>query len=265
VAINNRLEVEMEQRQRAEEALRQTHKMEAVGQLSGGIAHDFNNLLMIAMSNQRLLRKRLAEFPTEVRRVETYVRSTEEALDRAAHLTRRLLAFARKQPLQESTTSLTSLIMGMDDLIKHSGGPAVEVQYRLNSVWASRFDANQMENVLINLIVNSRDAMPDGGQIIIETHDKHIAEKPPGVSSEFAPGDYVEMNVIDNGAGMSEEVKLKALDPFYTTKPQGEGTGLGLSMAYGFVSQSKGYFAIESAPGSGTTISIWLPREVSSE
>jgi signal transduction histidine kinase len=230
--------------------------MEAVGQLSGGIAHDFNNLIMIAKSNLRMLQKKSATGGTATGH---YVVSAEEALDRAAGLTQRILAFSRRQPLSPQPVNLSDLIAGMGELIRHSAGEAVRIETNLTARWWTLCDVNQMENVILNLAINARDAMPEGGMLTIVTRDMSLKTAPAEVS-EFVPGDYVALFVRDTGEGMTEEVRQRALDPFFTTKPQGKGTGLGLSMTFGYVRQSNGFLAIESAPAKGTTIAIYMPR-----
>lgn len=256
--VNIRLQDEMEERAKTEEALRQSHKMEAVGQLSGGIAHDFNNLIMIVKGNLRLLRRRLGP---EAEQAGTYIASADEALDRAAHLTQRILAFSRRQPLTPQTINLSTLAQGLSELIRHSVGEQVEIVMRLDAQGSVLCDLNQMENVILNLAINARDAMPDGGQLIVETRDVMLNEAPPDVEGEsFTPGAYVALSVSDSGIGMPEEVRRRAVDPFFTTKPLGKGTGLGLSMTFGFVRQSGGYLVIDSMPAKGTTITILMPR-----
>jgi signal transduction histidine kinase len=254
--VNARLKDEMTERQRTEEALHQSQKMEAIGQLSGGIAHDFNNLIMIVKGNLRLLRKR---FDPVAHNAGSYIASAEEALDRAAHLTQRILAFSRRQPLSPRPVRLSELVEGMSELIRHSVGEKIQIETRLDAQWWTRCDVNQMENVILNLAINARDAMPNGGRLVVETSDQHLAQTPPGVA-DFVPGDYVALSVRDTGIGMSEEVRERALDPFFTTKPLGKGTGLGLSMTFGYVRQSSGYLRIESRPGEGATVTILMPR-----
>jgi signal transduction histidine kinase len=252
--VNLRLQSEMSERQKTEEALRQSHKMEAVGQLSGGIAHDFNNLIMIAKSNLRMLQKKTAGGGTV-----SYISSADEALDRAAGLTQRILAFSRRQPLSPQPVRLSDLVGGMGELIRHSVGEKVKIRTVLDAKWWTLCDVNQMENVILNLAINARDAMPEGGALTIETRDLTL-KQPPADVSEFIPGDYVALTVRDTGEGMTEDVRSRALDPFFTTKPQGKGTGLGLSMTFGYVRQSNGYLVIESAPRKGTAICIYMPR-----
>ena len=253
--VNQRLHVEMAERQKTEEALRQSHKMEAVGQLSGGIAHDFNNLIMIAKGSLRLMRRKLGD-PAQA---ETYIVSADEALDRAASLTQRILAFSRRQPLSPVSVSLTELVGGMGELLRHSVGEQVEVKSRLAAAWWCQCDVNQMENVILNLAINARDAMAGAGTLSIETEDRSLKTAPFEVN-DFTPGDYVALVVRDTGEGMSESVRQRAVDPFFTTKPLGKGTGLGLSQTFGFVRQSNGYLVIESIPGKGTAITILMPR-----
>jgi signal transduction histidine kinase len=255
--VNVRLQTEMRERRKTDEALRQSHKMEAVGQLSGGIAHDFNNLIMIAKSNLRMLQKKTVASGLPA---SAYIISAEEALDRAASLTQRILAFSRRQPLSPQPVRLSELIEGMSELIRHSVGEQVEIRTGLAAQWWTRCDVNQMENVILNLAINARDAMAGGGTLTIETRDVTL-KKPPQDVSEFVPGDYVALLVRDAGEGMTDEVRQRALDPFFTTKPQGKGTGLGLSMTFGYVRQSNGYLVIESAPARGTTITIYMPRD----
>ncbi|HJT43655.1 MAG TPA: ATP-binding protein [Rhizomicrobium sp.] len=259
VSINARLQEEMEERRKTEEALRQSHKMEAVGQLSGGIAHDFNNLIMIVKGNLRLLRRKL---DNETGPTRTYIASADEALDRAASLTQRILAFSRRQPLTPQRVKLGALAQGLTELLRHSVGEKVEIVMRLHGTWSTLCDVNQMENVILNLAINARDAMPEGGQLIIETRDMTFSAPPPDVETQnFLAGEYAALAMIDTGVGMTDEVRRRAVDPFFTTKPQGKGTGLGLSMTFGFVRQSGGHLMIESAPGRGTTVTILMPRD----
>jgi len=256
--VNARLQQEMEERRRTEDALRQSHKMEAIGQLSGGIAHDFNNLIMIVKGNLKLLQRRLGDEPSPTL---AYITSADEALDRAAHLTQRILAFSRRQPLTPQQVNFSLLVQGLSELLRHSVGEKIEIVLRLKSSWSTLCDVNQMENVVLNLAINARDAMLQGGRLTLETRDLTLVEPPQEVEEQnFVPGDYVSLAVIDTGVGMSEEVRRRAVDPFFTTKPQGKGTGLGLSMTFGFVRQSGGHMTIESAPGRGTAITVFMPR-----
>ena len=259
---NETLELKVQERthelMQTEAALRQAQKMEAVGQLTGGIAHDFNNMLAVVMGSLDLLSRRLAG---EDARTRHYVTSAMEGAKRAANLTQRLLAFSRQQPLQPKVLDPNRLVGGMSDLLTHSLGGTVRLETVLAAgIWAIDVDPNQLENVLLNLAVNARDAMPDGGRLTIETQnaylDDHYVVNEPGV----AAGQYVLIAVSDTGTGMSDEVIAKAFDPFFTTKEVGKGTGLGLSQVYGFVRQSEGHVKIYSEPGHGTSIKIYLPR-----
>jgi signal transduction histidine kinase len=234
--------------------------MEAVGQLSGGIAHDFNNLIMIAQSNLRMLRRKTGP---EAAPGAPYIASAHEALDRAASLTQRILAFSRRQPLSPKPVNLSDLVANMSELLRHSVGETIKIETSLTGRWWTLCDVNQMENVILNLANNARDAMPDGGRLLLETKDVSLKRAPPEVS-EFVPGDYAALMVKDSGAGMNEEVRQRAFDPFFTTKPLGKGTGLGLSMTFGYVRQSNGYLVMESTPGKGTTVTIYMPRHLES-
>lgn len=257
---NRLLQNEMEERSKAEEALRQSQKMEAVGQLSGGVAHDFNNLLTIIKGNLHLLKERGLEDPGGF---PVYVDAAGEAVERAGQLVRRLLAFARRQSLSPTSVDLGELVMGMKDLILHSVGTGVRVEWNLKANGKALCDAHLLENVILNLAINARDAMPEGGTLFIETSDVRVTEG--ARADKIAAGHYVEMRVRDTGTGMTEEVLKRAFDPFFTTKPVGHGTGLGLSMVFGFIRQSNGHVAIDSAPGKGTTVVILLPRHVEPE
>ena len=257
LATNQRLQIEIEERQKIGEALRQSQKMEAIGQLSGGVAHDFNNLLTIVRGNLQLLRRRLTEGSGNYFR---YIDSAEEALTRGANLTQRILAFSRQQPLSPTPVQLNELVIGMGELLRHSAGERIEITRKLGAAWWLLCDANQMENVILNLVINARDAMPDGGSVSIETYDLIV----PSSDQSKPAGEYVELIVRDTGTGMSDEVREKAVDPFFTTKLHGQGTGLGLSMTFGFVRQSNGHFEIESAIGKGTAIRIAMPRHIPS-
>jgi len=242
----------------AEEQLRQAQKMEAVGQLTGGIAHDFNNMLAVVMGSLDLLNRRVGvEDPRSKRQIE----SAADAAKRAANLTQRLLAFSRQQPLQPETVEANKLVSNMSDLLHHSIGADIRLETVLAAgVWPVHVDPNQLENVILNLAVNARDAMSGGGRLTIETQNVHLDAryvlKEPGISS----GHYVMLAISDTGSGMAPEVVAKAFDPFFTTKAVGKGTGLGLSQVYGFVKQSGGHVRIYSELGQGTTVKIYLPR-----
>jgi signal transduction histidine kinase len=253
---NTYLEDEMRERARIEEALRQSQKMEAVGQLSGGIAHDFNNFLMIIKGNLTLLKRRMALGNTDVTR---YVDNAMEGVERAVVVTQRVLAFSRRQPLTPEVNNLSELVRETLLLVRQSVDGRIEIETRLDADWFVYCDTNQMENVILNLAINARDAMPDGGRLEITTKNVTV-EVGQRDYADAAPGEYVELVVHDTGIGMTEEVRAKALDPFFTTKPHGKGTGLGLSTTFGYIRQSAGYLDIESAVGKGTRIRILMPR-----
>lgn len=244
--------------QTREEMLRQSQKMEAVGQLTGGLAHDFNNLLAGISGSLELINIRLAQGRTV--EVEKYAVAALGAVNRAAALTHRLLAFSRRQTLSPKPTDLKQLVSGMEELIGRTIGPEIELEtVNAAGLWTTLIDPGQLENAILNLCINSRDAMPNGGKITIETANRWLdqrAAKERGVE----PGQYISLCVSDTGSGMSLEVQSKAFDPFYTTKPLGVGTGLGLSMVYGFARQSGGAVRIYSELGKGTLICIYLPR-----
>jgi signal transduction histidine kinase len=244
-----------------EEALRQAQKMEAVGQLTGGLAHDFNNLLAGISGSLELLDKRIAE--GRMNDVGRYIVAAQASTRRAAALTQRLLAFSRRQTLDPKPTDLNRLIGGMEDLIRRTVGPTIEVQVvGAGGLWATRVDPSQLENSLLNLCLNGRDAMaPRGGRLIIETANKWLDER-AARERELPPGQYVALSVTDTGTGMDPDVAARAFDPFFTTKPLGQGTGLGLSMIYGFVRQSGGQVRIYSEVGDGTTMHLYFPRFV---
>ncbi|HEY3777537.1 MAG TPA: ATP-binding protein [Rhizomicrobium sp.] len=254
--MNARLQTEMEERRHAEEALLQTQKLEAIAQLSGGIAHDLNNFFSVIKGNLQLMRRRLAQGRFEV---QGYIDSAEEGLDKATGLTRRILAFARRQPLLTERVDLGRLVANMLGLIGGSVGNRIAVETDLASRWYTRCDPGQIEAILLNLAINARDAMPQGGNFRISTRDRTIAD---GADESLKPGEYVELSVRDTGLGMTEEVRRRALEPFFTTKPPGQGTGLGLSTAFSYIGQSGGRLSVESSPGKGTRIVILLPHEV---
>lgn len=242
----------------AEEALRQSQKMEAVGQLTGGVAHDFNNLLAAIGGSVSLIEKRLKDGKPGI---EKYLDATRDAVRRAATLTQRLLAFSRRQTLDPKPVYLNRMIAGMEELIRRTMGPQVEVKVRgASELWAARLDISQLENSLLNLCINARDAMvPNPGVLVIETSNE-IFDEQAARARDVVPGEYVVLRVTDTGVGMAPEVAARAFDPFFTTKPLGQGTGLGLSMIYGFVRQSGGHVAIESRQGRGTQMTLRFPR-----
>jgi PAS domain S-box-containing protein len=242
-----------------QEALRQSQKMEAVGQLTGGIAHDFNNLLAGISGSLELLARRLSE--GRLNGMERYIDAAQGSAQRAASLTQRLLAFSRRQTLDPKPTDVNRLIGGMEDLIRRSVGPDVEVEVvGAGGLWTTRIDPSQLENALLNLCINARDAMaPDGGRLTIETANKWLDDR-ASRERDLLPGQYVSLCVTDTGTGMTPEVQAQVFDPFFTTKPLGQGTGLGLSMIHGFVRQSGGQVRIYSELGKGTTMCLYLPR-----
>lgn len=254
---NSRLQIEMNERERAEEALRHAQKMEAIGQLTGGLAHDFNNMLTGVVGSLDMIQRRLGrQHSTEVDR---YIDAAVTSANRAAALTHRLLAFARRQSLDPQPVDVNRLILSMEDMLRRTIGEHIQLTTQLKpTLWLAHTDAHQLENALLNLVINSRDAMPAGGRLLIGTANIAIDHSLPD-STE--PGDYVQLSVSDTGCGMSTEVITKAFDPFFTTKPIGQGTGLGLSMVYGFVKQTGGQVHIDSQPGQGTSISLLLPRD----
>ena len=249
---------QQERLRQAEEALRQSQKMEAVGQLTGGIAHDFNNLLTGITGSLELLQTRLGQ--GRVKEIDRYVNAAQGAAKRAAALTHRLLAFSRRQTLDPRPTDLNRLVIGMEELIRRTVGPenALEV-VAAGGLWSTLIDHSQLENALLNLCINARDAMPGGGRITIETANRWLDEHGAG-ERDLEPGQYVSLCVTDTGIGMPPEVIERVFDPFFTTKPIGQGTGLGLSMVYGFVRQSGGQVRIYSEVGQGTTMCLYLPR-----
>src|ERR1700722_5160738 len=241
-----------------EEALLQSQKMEAVGQLTGGIAHDFNNLLTGIVGSLDLLQTRLNQGRTD--NVARYIQAAMTSANRAAALTHRLLAFARRQPLVPKVVDVNQLVVSLEDLLRRTIGETIDLEIiALDSLWCTLCDPNQLESALLNLAINARDAMPDGGKLVIATSNvrlDNVAANP----SALAPGDYICVGVTDTGAGMSAEGAARAFDPFFTTKPIGQGTGLGLSMIYGFARQSNGHATIDSKLDQGTSIKLYLPR-----
>lgn len=248
----------------AQEQLRQSQKMEAVGQLTGGIAHDFNNLLGGISGSLEMLDKRLAA--GRLAGAERYIASAQDAARRAASLTQRLLAFSRRQTLDPKAVDANKLVAGMEDLIRRAVGPSVELEFvQAGNLWMTRADPSQLENSILNLCINARDAMaPDGGRLKIETANRLLDDR-EARERDLLAGQYVSLCVTDTGAGMPREVIERAFDPFFTTKPLGQGTGLGLSMIYGFVRQSGGQVRIQSEVGKGTTMELYLPRHMGSE
>ena len=252
------LHEEVLERERAEEELRQAQKMEAVGQLTGGIAHDFNNMLQGIVGSLELVRARLAQ--GRAPDAERFVAAAMGAAQRASSLTHRLLAFARRQALDPKPVDVNRLVAEMQELIRRTVGPGIAVDAVLHEgLWPTLGDANQLENALLNLAINARDAMPQGGRLAIETANARPGDA-GGVGEPPTAGDHVRIAVSDTGMGMSAEVAARVFEPFFTTKPLGQGTGLGLSMLYGFIKQSGGHVHLDTAPGRGTTVRLYLPR-----
>jgi len=253
------LRAESAEREAAQEALRQSQKMEAVGQLTGGIAHDFNNFLQGITGSLGLMRRRIEQGrPEEISR---YISDASNSAKRAAALTHRLLAFSRRQPLDPKPVDANPLILSMEALVRRSLGERLSLELKLaDGLWCTLCDPNQLESAVLNLCINARDAMPDGGTLTIATGNADLDRANPVRTPDMLPGEYVHVSVSDDGIGMTPEILGRAFDPFFTTKPMGQGTGLGLSMIYGFARQSEGYAKIDSAPGSGTTVHLYLPR-----
>nr|WP_206684473.1 response regulator [Pseudomonas kielensis] len=242
-----------------EEALRQSQKMEAVGQLTGGIAHDFNNMLTGIIGSLELLRRRLARGCTED--LDGLIDLGVTSANRAAGLTHRLLAFSRRQSLDSKPVEMNNLVRSMGELLQRSINESIQLNMQLHDpLWVAEADPNQLESALLNLVLNARDAMPDGGTLAVKTFNQHLDTAFTEAHGNLQAGDYVVLSVVDNGCGMPQATISRAFDPFFTTKPIGQGTGLGLSMIYGFSKQSRGHVTIQSAVGNGTTVNLYLPR-----
>jgi PAS domain S-box-containing protein len=247
--------VDVSERKELEERLHQSQRMEALGQLTGGIAHDFNNLLTVVLGNADML---VEDLEGSQREQAEMIRS---AAERGAELVNRMLAFARRQPLHPMTVDVNKLIRSMEGLLRRSLGAQIEIRFELaDDAWPSLIDPSQLETAVLNLAINARDAMPQGGRIVIGTANVRLDRAFHATYPEAEPGDYVTIGVTDTGTGMSPEVLEKAVQPFFTTKEIGKGTGLGLSMVYGFAKQSEGHMEIDSEPGQGTTVTLYLPR-----
>lgn len=261
--LNETLEQQVEERtsqlRHNEEVLRQSQKMEAVGQLTGGIAHDFNNMLTGIIGSLELLRRRLARGKTED--LDGLIDLGVTSANRAAALTHRLLAFSRRQSLDSKPVEMNELVNSMGELLHRSVNESIRLDMCLEpELWTAEADPNQLESALLNLVLNARDAMPNGGMLMIETFNRSLDRTFTNAYENLLPGDYVVLSVTDTGIGMPENVISRAFDPFFTTKPIGQGTGLGLSMIYGFTKQSHGHVSIESQVGHGTTVQLFLPR-----
>ena len=260
---NRRLVSEMEERQAAESQLRQMQKMEAVGQLTGGMAHDFNNMLAVVMSAIGLIRRKMARGETDI---DKFLDGAADAAERSATLTRRLLAFSRQQPLEPEPIDANKFVAGMSELLRRTLGESIQLETVLaGGLWRICADASQLENSVINLAANARDAMAEGGKITIETANCHLDEIYARENPGAAAGQFVLIAVTDSGPGMTPEVLARAFDPFFTTKAVGRGTGLGLSQVYGFVKQSDGHIKIYSEVDAGTSVKMYLPRYTGSD
>jgi len=242
-----------------EEALRQSQKMEAVGQLTGGIAHDFNNMLTGIIGSLELLRRRVSRGKLDD--LDSLIDLGVTSANRAASLTHRLLAFSRRQSLDSKPVQINQLVTAMGELLQRSINESISLDMRLSEVlWTAEADPNQLESALLNLVINARDAMPTGGTLRVETTNRHLDSVFTAAYGSLTPGDYVELSVSDNGCGIPQHLMGRVFDPFFTTKPIGQGTGLGLSMIYGFARQSRGHVTIHSEVNKGTTVSLFLPR-----
>ena len=260
--LNQTLEQRVEERSaeltEANEALRQAQKMEAVGQLTGGITHDFNNLLAGITGSLEVIERRLSQGRTEG--IERFIKGAQTSAQRAATLTQRLLAFSRRQRLDPKPTDVNRLVFGMEDLIRRTAGHSIKVEVvGAAGLWPTMVDAAQLESALLNLAINARDAMPNGGQLTIETANKWLDGR-AGLTRDLAPGQYISICVTDSGTGIPKDIIDRIFDPFFTTKPIGQGTGLGLSMIHGFVRQSGGQIRVYSESDQGTTMCLYLPR-----
>ncbi len=254
--IGERKRQEAEREQLTAE-LAQAQKLQAIGQLTGGIAHDFNNLLTVIMSSVEMI----GLAPDCTPGIRNHASQALAAAERAAALTQRLLAFARRQPLRPRVVDVNELIRGTEALLRRTLDESIEIFIRLSAgLWPCEIDPTQLENVILNLAINARDAMPGGGRLTIATSNTHLAQRATEYEGDAAPGDYVTLSVSDDGTGMSEAVLSKVFEPFFTTKHTGQGSGLGLSMVYGFVKQSHGHVRIDSTPGQGTRVRVLLPR-----
>jgi PAS domain S-box-containing protein len=259
--LEERISAEVARRAQAEEALRQSQKMEAVGQLTGGVAHDFNNLLTVVTGNIGIAQRALDEADVPDARVRRALSGAMKGAERAANLTQRLLAFARRQPLVPQPSNVDRLLVGMSDLLQRSLGELIRLQIvTAPGLWRVEVDPNQLETAILNLAVNARDAMPGGGELVIETANAVLDENYAANNAEVPAGQYVMIAVTDSGTGIPKDILDRVFEPFFTTKEIGKGTGLGLSMIYGFIKQSGGHVKIYSEEGQGTTVKIYLPR-----
>jgi signal transduction histidine kinase len=255
---NEELVAEGRRREQAEDQLRQSQKMEAIGQLTGGIAHDFNNMLAVIISGLSLIKRRMARGETNLNEL---IDAAIDGAHRASALTKRLLDFSRQQALVPEPVDANKLVSGMAELLRRTLGGDIQLETVLGGgLWPTHADPGQLENAILNIAVNARDAMPSGGRLTIETQNAHLDDRYAAEHTEVKPGQYVLVAVTDTGLGMPPEVIAKAFDPFFTTKEVGKGTGLGLSQVFGFTKQSGGHVKIYSEPGAGTTVKLYLPR-----
>ena len=258
VGLEDRVATEVGERLKAEDALRQAQKMEAVGQLTGGVAHDFNNLLTVIIGGLNTVQR---SGPKDNARLTRAVDMAMQGAQRAATLTARLLAFSRRQPLEPKPLDLNVVVRDSTELLHRTLGETIELEGVLAPrLWPVEVDQNQLESAILNLAVNARDAMPDGGKLTIETANTMLDESYTATDSEVVPGQYAVVSITDSGVGMPKEIIERVFEPFYTTKEAGKGTGLGLSMVYGFVKQSGGHVTIYSEEGQGTTVKLYFPR-----
>jgi signal transduction histidine kinase/CheY-like chemotaxis protein len=259
---NAELRAQIAARETVESRLRQSQKMEAIGQLTGGIAHDFNNMLQVIGGSLEIAQRRIAQ--GRVEEAAKHADSVRQTVERASTLTNRLLAFARRQPLQPSAVQLEDLILGMEELLRRtlsSASTNITFDLRLaDHGWTVLCDPNQLENALLNMTINARDAMPNGGSLTIATQKLRLSADELAGQDGIPPGEFVQLAIIDTGAGMEEATRLRVFEPFFTTKPTGRGTGLGLSQVYGFARQSGGFVTLESQPGRGTQVLLYLRR-----
>ena len=252
------LNEEIHRREQAQAAMVQSQRMEALGQLTGGIAHDSNNLLTVILGNLEMVEDELQDHPAL-----RYLREAAEAAKMGARLNQRLLTFARRRRLESKVVNLNDHVLSMSELLRRTLGEGIDLTTLLaHDLWPARVDPSEIENAILNLAINARDAMPSGGSLRIETQNSVVDARLEHNSDDLAPGDYVKLSVSDTGVGMRPEVLSRVFEPFFTTKEQGKGTGLGLSMLYGFVKQSAGHVAISSEVGRGTTVDVYLPREI---
>jgi signal transduction histidine kinase/CheY-like chemotaxis protein len=255
---NQQLLEQISRREAAESQLRQSQKMEALGQLTGGIAHDFNNMLGVIMGANDLVKRRIEKGDFGIQR---FLDAAAAAADRAATLTQRLLAFSRQQPLSPQPLDANTMIVNMSGLLRSTLGEQIQIEpVAAAGLWTINADSQQLENAILNIAINSRDAMPDGGKLTIETANTYLDEAYCKLNPEVEPGQFAMIAITDTGTGMAPDVAARAFDPFFTTKGAGKGTGLGLSQVYGFVKQSHGHIKVYSETGAGTTIKIYLPR-----